>query len=208
MDPKMYPVGNQSISSADIETSPTVTDLIETIDASNTNERKFISLTNLATLTVAGVTASAAEINKNAGVTGGVATASKTVVLDANKAVAGIVNPTTTVDAGATTPLTAADSGRVIIINSTDDHTITLPATVAGVTYRVFVKTPAAGGKLLSISPVAADKIIAKGLSGVDNKDLQHTQATAALGDGVVLIGDGVDGWLAILTGTWAIEAP
>jgi hypothetical protein len=36
---------------------------------------------------IAGVTASAAEVNKNAGVTGGTVSASKTVVTDANKAV-------------------------------------------------------------------------------------------------------------------------
>ena len=88
---KMYPVGNQSVKADDIETSPTVTDLIEVIDADNTNEKKYISLTNLATLTVAGVTASAAEINRSSGVTAGTIAASKNVVANSAKNVTGLV---------------------------------------------------------------------------------------------------------------------
>jgi hypothetical protein len=91
MDPRMYPQGAQSVPAADVETSPTQTDLIETINASNTNERKFISLANLATLTIAGVTASAAEINTLAGVTAGTITASKAVVADASKDIKGVM---------------------------------------------------------------------------------------------------------------------
>lgn len=47
MNSKMYPVGSQSVAAADIETTPVSTDLVEVIDATNTNDRKNISLANL-----------------------------------------------------------------------------------------------------------------------------------------------------------------
>jgi len=49
MDPKMYPQARQSIGSDDIETTPTLADLLELFDAANTNERKAISLLTLMT---------------------------------------------------------------------------------------------------------------------------------------------------------------
>ncbi len=47
MDPKMYPQGSQSYAAGDLETTRTITDLIETFDATNSNQRKVISLLNM-----------------------------------------------------------------------------------------------------------------------------------------------------------------
>ncbi len=165
MDPRMYPQGSQSINPADVEAAPTMTDLIETFDASNTNDRKAISILN--------------------------ATRDQIKILGSET----------------TLTLTAADHNRIIAINHTDNCVITLPPTVAGLRFRVFAVQPAGAGKLVKVSPNANDKIIAKGFTLADNKAAQHTQATAALGDGIELVGDGVDGWYATLTGTWAREA-
>jgi hypothetical protein len=54
-DPRMDPVGSQYINSADVETTPTVTDLIEVYDATSTNQRKAISITNVLKPAVKGV---------------------------------------------------------------------------------------------------------------------------------------------------------
>lgn len=59
-----------------------------------------------------------------------------------------------------------------------------------------------------SLSPVSADKIVTKGLSGTDGKDLINTAATDALGDTAEVVADGVEGWRTVgLYGTWAVEA-
>ena len=48
MDTRMYPQGSQTAKSADIETSPTVTDLVEVRDATASNVSKWVSVLNLA----------------------------------------------------------------------------------------------------------------------------------------------------------------
>lgn len=47
MDPRLYPGGNQSIDPRNVETVVTQTDLIETIDAAKTNDRKAVSIIDL-----------------------------------------------------------------------------------------------------------------------------------------------------------------
>jgi hypothetical protein len=104
--------------------------------------------------------------------------------------------------------LTAAESGKVMMIDSTTTRIISLPATAAGLTYTITVKTAATSGNGHQISPVAADKIIDTAITPADDKDLINTQATGKAGDSVTLVGDGVDGWLVVAkTGTWAREA-
>ena len=49
MDPRNYPEADVPIASSDIESSPTLADLIETFDATNQNERKALSLLTLLT---------------------------------------------------------------------------------------------------------------------------------------------------------------
>lgn len=105
------------------------------------------------------------------------------------------------------TSLTAADSSKMIVVNTTTDVILTLPSTADGLRYDFFILTTAGSGKLHSISPASADKIMGKGITASDNKDLQNTQATAAVGDSVTLVADGADGWYAQnISGTWARE--
>lgn len=103
--------------------------------------------------------------------------------------------------------LTAADDGAFIVLASTTTRVITLPATAPNLRFTIYLKTVATSGAGHSISPAAVDKIYAKGITAVDDKDLINTQATGASGDMVVLTGDGVDGYYASLTGIWAAEA-
>jgi len=110
--------------------------------------------------------------------------------------------------------LTVEDSGKVFLVG-TDALTITLPATVAGVTY-TFLNSGADGNNIITISPNASDAIhgtitLAASvvvLSGTDDKDLINTKATATTGDTVTIVGDGSTGWMVLAsTGIWASEA-
>jgi hypothetical protein len=102
--------------------------------------------------------------------------------------------------------MTAADSGYETYID-TDAFTITLPSTVAGLTY-TFVNAGSDGTVKINIAPAAADKIQGCGLTAADNKALINTKATAKFGDKVTIVGDGGDGWIIqSMIGTWAREA-
>lgn len=103
----------------------------------------------------------------------------------------------------------AADNGKILLINSTNDIAITLPATVLHFRITIGILQAAAGGKLHSITPVAGDKIMGTNaagtaLDGADGIALYHTQATAKVGDFVTLVADGANGYLVIGTqGVW-----
>jgi len=103
----------------------------------------------------------------------------------------------------------AADNGKVLLLNAATNINVTLPATVIGFRITIGVLTPAGGGALHSITPVAADKIqgtnaAGTALDGADAIALNHTQATAKKGDYVTLIADGAAGWLVLGTqGVW-----
>ena len=108
--------------------------------------------------------------------------------------------------------LTAAQSGGVFMVDSED--TLTLPATVLGLTY-TFINTGADGGNIMVVSPQAADFIAGTATlaaSVVDlgvtvNKDIINTKSTSITGDSVTLIGDGVDGYyVTSINGIWASE--
>ena len=104
--------------------------------------------------------------------------------------------------------LTAKDDGLTVIIDTTDDCTVTLPATAAGLTFGVIVKQAAGSGKLHKVAPVAADKFMGNGFTAADDKAAQNTQATAAVGNAIFVTGDGVDGWLFTgVIGTWARQS-
>lgn len=149
-------------------------------------------------------------------VTAGTVTASRQLVVDANKDLVGIHRMTYTQEVvhasqlretkSADTTVAAADSGYLIDVD-TDAKIMTLPATVVGMTF-TFVNAGADGAVLLSVSPNAADKIIGAGFTAADNKDAQNTKATAKKGDYIRLVGDGVDGWFVQeMRGTWVREA-
>jgi hypothetical protein len=102
--------------------------------------------------------------------------------------------------------LDAQDSGKVFYVTA-DAKTITLPATVAGLTFTI-VNGGADGAILVTISPNENDRIQGCDLTSADNKDLLNTKATAKFGDKVKLVGDGTNGWLIqYLSGTWARQA-
>lgn len=96
----------------------------------------------------------------------------------------------------------AQDTGKVLVMNATA-KAFTLPATVAGLTLIVMA---AVVGTTLNVSPNAVDKIMGPDVAGVDNKD--YILASTALGDYLVLTGDGTDGWFVNASrGTWTQEA-
>ena len=103
--------------------------------------------------------------------------------------------------------LAAVDCGKLLVVD-TDAVVLTLPAIADGLGGVKIVNIGAYGAVKLSISPGAADMIMGPGLTGVDNKDLINTKATAKRGDYVVLdLGD-ADGYVVTeLVGTWAMEA-
>lgn len=108
----------------------------------------------------------------------------------------------------ADTTLTAADNGSVVLINATTNTNITLPATAIGLRFTIGILQSAGGGALHKITPNASDKIMGGGLTAADAKYVGNTQATAAVGDCLELVADGVDGWLIVIkTGTWARES-
>lgn len=107
--------------------------------------------------------------------------------------------------------LTKSDSGKTFLVG-TDDLTITLPPTEAGLKY-TFVNSGADGNNIITISPDANDAIygtitLAASVvvaTAVDDKDLINTKATTKKGDSVTLVSDGSTGWAIVAsTGIWA----
>lgn len=97
--------------------------------------------------------------------------------------------------------LDEGDNG--IVQNVTATATVTLPSTVVGYTYPIRV---GAEGITVTVSPAAADKIMGNGFTSADNKDLVFTSQPA--GSLVVLVGDGVNGWVVSeISGTATREA-
>lgn len=102
--------------------------------------------------------------------------------------------------------LDALDTGKVMEVD-TDAVVVTLPATVAGISYHI---RNVGGDGLVEVlvSPNASDLIAGPDIGGVDDKDLINTKATAKKGDYVTLVGNGVAGWHVVdISGTWAAEA-
>lgn len=101
----------------------------------------------------------------------------------------------------------------------TDAITITLPATAAGSSF--FIRNggvPASSAVgvgtgndfscLVTVAPVAADKIQGLAFTAADNKAALNTKATAKVGDFIEIIGDGVDGYnITRARGVWARAA-
>lgn len=100
--------------------------------------------------------------------------------------------------------MTAADSGKITRVTGTT--TITLPATVVGMKFKILNGNE--DGVAVTISPNASDKIIGNGFTAADDKDAINTAATAKYGDFFEILGDGVDGWyVQAVKGTWARQA-
>jgi len=110
------------------------------------------------------------------------------------------------------TVVNAAD-GDMIIEDATDNAVITLPDCAAGNKGQrlTVINSAASGAAKLSISPHSSDKIVgtiqAVDVTGVADKDIINTKATAVKGDYAVLVSDGVDTWYVIGgVGVWAGE--
>ncbi|WP_100922808.1 hypothetical protein [Candidatus Thiodictyon syntrophicum] len=102
--------------------------------------------------------------------------------------------------------LDAQDSGKLFWITA-DAGVITLPAIADGLGGCAIACGGSYGTVLVTVSPAAADMILAADLAGVDNKDLILTKATARRGDHVVLMHGDADGYIATrLAGTWVKE--
>lgn len=177
------------------------------------------------------LTASAAELNDLAGVVDGTVTASKALVVDANKDLASLrdltlrnlvatgtaaIGGAATITgaatflrpvhvAQATDTLTNAESGTTFICAV--DAVLTLPTAAAagiGVWYHI-VTGVASAGTGLTISPAAADAICY--VTSVNDKDLINTPGTDVEGDFVTLVSDGANQWwVAGMGGIWAKE--
>lgn len=103
--------------------------------------------------------------------------------------------------------LDQADSGVPQVVTA-DAVVVTLPATVAGLTYVIVNGSNRQGDVGVTVSPNASDQIIGNGFTAADDKDAINTKATARPGDKLVLVGDGVDGWFVQeVKGTWVREA-
>ena len=106
----------------------------------------------------------------------------------------------------ASTTATTSQNGTTFIADSTTTCVVTLPATVAGLKYRLIVgQVTSANGH--AFSPAAADKIIGNGFTAADDKDAICSAATDVEGDFLELTGDGSLGWyITGIKGTWARE--
>lgn len=104
--------------------------------------------------------------------------------------------------------LDGTDDGDVQAVNSATFVTVTLPkASVVGPGYICTVLTkqvPSATGT--TVTPNAADKFAGNGFNAkTAGQTLVNTQATAAIGDQVDLVSDGVSNWFVLnKVGTWA----
>lgn len=99
-----------------------------------------------------------------------------------------------------------------------DALTLTLPSTVVGYNFTARnggdnasgtpTRSGADGTVAVTVSPAAADLIAGMEVTAADNKDFVNTKATSKVGDEITLVGDGVNGWMAVnVKGTWAKEA-
>lgn len=123
----------------------------------------------------------------------------------------------TSVDVTENKTLALTDQGIVQNV-ITDAITVTLPSTAAGSTFTVrnggVPKSGAPAGTgddfscLVTLAPAAADKIQGNAFTAADNKAALNTKATARIGDELLIVGDGVDGWNIIrVKGVWARAA-
>ena len=105
----------------------------------------------------------------------------------------------------ASTAWTAQDSSKVIMVNGADTVQ-TLPTAAAGLMY-TFINTPtgAGGATGTTVAVQAADKMHGNGFTAAAGKGAVNTHASAADGDALVVIGNGIDGWNILnVRGTWA----
>ncbi|MCK5017537.1 MAG: hypothetical protein KAS32_10760 [Candidatus Peribacteraceae bacterium] len=102
--------------------------------------------------------------------------------------------------------VTSADCGYVLQV-AVDAQTITLPATVAGLSYTIMC-TAADGGALLTIELDNVDKFVGAGFAPADGEAMTIPKATQNRGDYFKVTAH-VDGWIITeMVGTWAEATP
>lgn len=108
-------------------------------------------------------------------------------------------------EAAGSESVTASQSGTLFVDLAGSGSTVfSLPATVEGLRYTFYCGDAASE---ITIRPVAADKIMGKGITATDDRDYVNTGGTNAVGDLVTIVGDGVDGWYVVAErGIWARE--
>lgn len=126
-----------------------------------------------------------------------------------------------TIDVNGNKTLASADQGIVQNVIA-DAITITLPATVNGLSFTVrnggVPKTNAPAGTgdsgtvLVKLAPNALDAIAGNGFTTIVNKAAQNTKLTAIVGDEITVNGSGTAGVTAwnidqAVIGVWAKEA-
>lgn len=153
------------------------------------------------------------SVSSTSTLTGAVSMGSTLAVTGASTLTGAVTLPTPVTRTGEQTAtvtsktLAATDCGVVQVV-ATDAQTLTLPATVVGMTYVVRNGGTADGAVGITVAPNASDKIMGNGFTATDNKAAINTKATAKVGDELVLVGDGVDGWFVQrVVGTWARAA-
>lgn len=103
----------------------------------------------------------------------------------------------------------AQDCGKLFAVTDAGDgDALTLPAIADGFSGAVILAVGAFGTTAVTISPNAADMILAADITGADDKDLICTKATQRRGDFVKLETYDADGYhVTEHRGTWAREA-
>lgn len=113
------------------------------------------------------------------------------------------------------TAKTLADTDCGIVQNVIKTLTITLPATVVGYCYTIRNAGAPAGSSIgsgangtvtVTVQPNASDKIAGLTFTATDNKAAINT--LGFVGDELVLVGDGVNGWMVVSSkGVWTRAA-
>lgn len=102
--------------------------------------------------------------------------------------------------------LTSADCGYVLGV-SQDAQTITLPATVAGLTFTI-MNIAADGVAEITVELDNADQFIGAGLAPADGEAIINTKGTADYGDYITVTAH-ASGWIiTAMNGIWAEAAP
>lgn len=164
------------------------------------------NLTISGNLVTGSTTLSEAELGVLDGVTAGTASASKAAVLSAGLSLVGHrwgVQADITGD----TTLVAGDSGKIFILDKAASLTVTLPALTTGFWAIFLSKTATTSGVGYLIHPVGTDQMKATFITTPANaKGALNTQATAKMGDALLLIGGNTTWYAMALGGTWTRE--
>jgi hypothetical protein len=106
----------------------------------------------------------------------------------------------------ASATLALEESGPVSVTSAAGAVVLTLPATVVGLSYTVYVIADSANA--VSLSPNASDRIEGMNLNSAHSDDKDFVLAAPKKGDYIQIIGDGVNGWFVLEgSGVWTRQA-